>query len=119
MIVDEMEAVFMSFNELKQAIVPGLIFQKPNVQSSIIKIDKEGFHYSIGQNGNSKKVTYAVLEKCYDRLESTHEFSRAWFNATFPSIAKTSSCNFTTIGGLFQQFNLATYQKSTYIKKGV
>lgn len=109
----------MSFNEVKQSITPGLQFEKPNVQSSIIKIDREGFHYSIGQNGNSKKVTYDVLEKCYYQLKSTKEFSREWFNATFPSIAKAAPCNFTTIGGLFQHFNLATYQKPTYIKKEV
>lgn len=109
----------MSFNELKQSIVPGLEFKKTNVQSSILAIDSEGFYYSIGQNGNSKKVTYDVLEKCYDHLFSTNEFSRNWFNAVFPSIAKTAPCNFTTIGGLFQHFGLAAYQKATYIKKEV
>ena len=109
----------MSFNELKQSIIPGLQFEKPNVQSSILKIDQEGFYYSIGQNGNSKKVTYDVLEKCYYQLESTNTLSKKWFNTTFPSIAKSAPCNFTTIGGLFQHFGIATYQKSTYIKKEV
>lgn len=55
------------------------------------------------------KVTYDVLEQCYIQLQS-----RKWFNDTFPSIARTSSCNFTTIGGLFQHFNLAMYERHTY-----
>lgn len=109
----------MSFNELKQAIEPGLTFEKPNVQSSIIKIDDDGFYYSIGQNGNSKKVTFDVFEQCYNRLQEKEELSRAWFNATFPVIAKSASCNFTTIGGLLQHFGLANYHKSIYIKKEV
>lgn len=110
----------MSFNNLKQSFVTGLEFKKkkkPNVQSSILAIDPEGFYYSIGQNGNSKKVTYDILEKCYDHLFSANEFSRNWFNAIFPSIAKAAPCNFTS--GLFQQFGIATYQKGTYIKREV
>ena len=98
----------MSFNEFKQSITSGLQFEKPNVQSSILKIDEEGFYYSIGQNGNSKKVTCDVLEKCYQQLESTNTFSRKWFNTTFPLITKSAPCNFTTIGGLFQHFGIAT-----------
>lgn len=106
----------MSFNEFKKSIVIGLIFEKPNVQSSIFKIDQDGFHYSIGQKGNSKKVTYDVFEQCYIQLQTTNEFSRKWFDETFPSLARNAACSFTTIGGLFQHFGLATYQKSTYIK---
>ena len=52
----------MSFNELKQSIMPGLKFEKTNVQSSILAIDPEGFIYSIGQNGKYKKVTYESWE---------------------------------------------------------
>ncbi|MFJ5791026.1 hypothetical protein ACIP9G_13195 [Lysinibacillus sp. NPDC093197] len=104
----------MSFNEFKQAIVIGLTFDKPNVQSTITKVDSDGFHYSIGQNGNSKKVAYAVLEKSFEELQATNEFSRAWFKEAFPVVAKEAPCSFTTIGGLFQHFDLATYEKAAY-----
>lgn len=119
MIIDKKEAVLMSFDELKKSIQPGLTFEKPNVQSSIIKINDTSFYYSIGQQGHSKKVTYDVFEQCYNRLYMAEELNRAWFKATFPSIAKASPCNFTTIGGLLQHFGLAYYRKSAYIKKEV
>lgn len=109
----------MSFDELKQSIQPGLTFPKPIVRSSIVKVDEEGFYYSIGQRGRSNKITFDLFEQCYNRLQSTDELSRAWFKATFPSLGKVASCNFTTIGGLFQQFGLVHYRKAAYIKKEV
>lgn len=107
----------MSFEELKSSIHLGLTFDKPTVQSSIVKVMDNGFYYSIGQNGKSKKVTYDLLEKCFQQFNHSKIFSRAWFKEAFPSIEKTAPCSFTTIGGLFQHFNLAYYEKSTYQKR--
>jgi len=109
----------MDFYKMKQAIVPGLTFEKPTTQSTILKIDDKAFTYSIGENGRSKKIRFDVLETCFHQLESTRILSRSWFNTTFPSIAKSAPCSFTTIGGLFQHFGFATYQKPAYIKKEV
>lgn len=105
----------MLITELKNAIVVDLKFAKPNVMSTIVKVDSDGFYYSIGQNGNSKKVTYDVFNQCYLQLQTNGSFTREWFNEKFPVIANTASCSFTTIGGLFQHFGLANYQKSTYL----
>ena len=107
----------MSIEELKLSINVGLTFDKPTVQSAIVKVDSGGFYYSIGPNGNTKKVTYVVLAQCLEQLQNTNTFSRAWFKEAFPSIEKAAPCSFTTIGGLFQYFNLASYEKGTYQKR--
>ena len=104
----------MSIEDLKLSINVGLTFDKPTVQSAIVKVDSDGFYYSIGCNGNSKKVTYVVLAQCLEQLQNTNIFSRSWFEETFPSIERVAPCSFTTIGGLFQHFNLASYEKATY-----
>lgn len=85
------------------------------MKSTIVKITPDGFHYSIGQNGNSKKVPYEVFDQSYHQLQTSGELSREWFNNQFPKIAKEAPCSFTTIGGLFQHFGLATYQKPIYL----
>ena len=107
----------MSIDELKLAIQVGLTFDKPTVQSTIVKVDPDGFYYSIGRNGKSKKVSYIVLEQCLEQLKNTNTFSRAWFKEAFPSIEKAAPCSFTTIGGLFKHFNLASYEKGIYQKR--
>ena len=117
MVRDKRRSLIMSFEELKSAIHVGLTFDKPTVQSSIVNVMDNGFYYSIGQDGKSKKVTYDVLEKCFQQLNQQNNLSRAWFKETFPSIEKIAPCNFTTIGGLFQYFNLAYYEKANYKKR--
>ena len=107
----------MTIEELKLSINVGLTFDKPTVQSAVVKVGSDGFYYSIGRNGNSKKITYVVLAQCLEQLQNTNTFSRAWFKEVFPSIEKTAPCSFTTIGGLFQYFNLASYENATYKKR--
>lgn len=106
----------MDFLTFKNSLSAGLEFHKPNVTSRILKIDNKGFTYSIGRKGNYKKVSFDLLEEAYHELFQNQSFNRIWFKERFPTIEKSASCTFTTIGGLFQHFNLATYKKGNYIK---
>lgn len=108
----------MNYLSFKNSLYEGLEFHKPNVISTILKIDENGFTYSIGKVGNYKKISFEVLEAAFHELSQNDSFSKKWFSVNFPNLAKTASCNFTTIGGLMQHFGLATYKRGTYIKEG-
>lgn len=107
----------MDYATLKQSLIEGLVFQKPNVSSVILKIDETGISYSIGKNDRYKKVGFDVMEAAYNELMKNGTLKRKWFVENYPKQSKNSPCNFTTLGGLLQHFELATYNKGVYIKK--
>lgn len=109
----------MNYSTFKDSLYDRLEFQKPTVKSKILKINNNGFTYAIGKEGNYKKVSFNVLEAAFNELAQNHLFGKKWFTENFPNIAKNSSCNFTTIGGLMQHFKLETYQRGTYKKEGL
>ncbi|HWL23319.1 MAG TPA: hypothetical protein VNR38_06155 [Ureibacillus sp.] len=106
----------MDFSTFREALHEGLVFRKPNVTSTILKIGDDGVTYSIGKNGNSKKVSFEILHAAFQELDQNQSLTRKWFNECFPTQAKIASCSFTTIGGLFQHFKLATYVRGNYKK---
>lgn len=106
----------MNFQQFKGSLFVSLEFKKANVSSQVLKIDTDGILYSIGQNGNSKKVTFEEFQAAFDEIDRNGCITRKWYNVAFPKKAKTSSCNFTTIGGLLQHFSHVIHSPSTYTK---
>ena len=53
---------------------------------------------------------------CYEKLESSGELSRDWFNKNFPE-HKGRPCNFTTIGSILIKMEIAIYVRGNYLKK--
>lgn len=96
-------------------------FQKPRGGSFIISnigtttVDGtayEGFQYS----GQDKYVPFNTMLSCYEKLETSGEISREWFNKNFPE-HKGRPCNFTTIGSIFVKMAVAVYSGNAYLKK--
>ena len=56
-----------------------------------------------------KGVTLPELEKAFQELKETGSLTRSWFNESLPACKQEGSCNFTTIGGVFQMLGLARY----------
>jgi len=56
-----------------------------------------------------KGITFSEFEKAYSQLQKTGTFERSWFNSHLKRCAKEGSCNFTTIGGVFQMLGFARY----------
>ncbi|MCZ6803207.1 MAG: hypothetical protein O7D86_04545 [Proteobacteria bacterium] len=56
-----------------------------------------------------KGITLSEFEKAYKQLQETGSLTRSWFNETLPECAKEGSCNFTSIGGVFQMLALVNY----------
>lgn len=82
----------------------------------MLKIEEDGIRYSIGKNGNSKKVTFEEIQLAISEVERNGCITRQWFNETFPIQAKTAGCNFTTIGGLLQHFLYVKFSPGKYTK---
>ncbi|MCP3764582.1 hypothetical protein NLX67_19765 [Domibacillus sp. A3M-37] len=106
----------MEYETFKASLHPGLEFQKAKVLSKILKIENDGIRYSIGKNGNSKKVTLEEFQAAFKEIQMNGCITRNWYNRTFPIQAKTASCNFTTIGGLLQHASYVSYSTGTYTK---
>ena len=61
------------------------------------------------ENPYEKGITVSEFEKAYRELQETGSLTRSWFNASLSACGKEGSCNFTTIGGVFQLLGMARY----------
>ncbi|MCM3721185.1 hypothetical protein [Solibacillus isronensis] len=107
----------MEFQEVINSIYVGMKFKKPRVESEIIAINDKRIIYSIGNKGNSKNITIEALENAFNEILTNGELSRTWFNKSYPSLAKTSPCNFTSLGGILEHIGLVEYIQKKYIKR--
>ena len=58
---------------------------------------------------NEKGINRTEFEKAYEQLSMTGQFTREWFKTNLPDCNNEGSCNFTTIGGLFDLIGKAKY----------
>jgi len=58
-----------------------------------------------------KGVTWQELERAYAQLVRTGELTTDWFRRHLAGCYEEGSCNFTTVGGLFELLGEATYQR--------
>ena len=64
-----------------------------------------------------KSVTVSDWKLAWKRLDSTGELRKSWFTSALPGCSGEGSCNFTTIGGVFQLLGLAVRDgRGTYRK---
>jgi hypothetical protein len=59
-----------------------------------------------------KGVTENEFEAAYGEIMKSGHLTRGWFNAKLPACAKEGACNFTTIGGIFEQHS----ERGTYTR---
>ena len=68
--------------------------------------------YCIPNRANSsqpheKGITESEWKQAYDQLISEGEFSHSWFRSAMAGCHNEGTCNFTTIGGVFQALGIA------------
>jgi len=56
---------------------------------------------------SQKGVSASELRSAYDRLLSSGEFTRRWFNSAMNECAKCAPCNFLAMGAMFVGLKLA------------
>lgn len=63
-----------------------------------------------------KGITISEFSRAYEQLLDHAQFTRRWFNVNLEACAKEGSCNFTTIGGVFELLKVAQYDRpGTYV----
>lgn len=63
-----------------------------------------------------KGITFTEFTRAYNQLRESTHFTRRWFNTNLEACAKEGTCNFTTIGGVFQLLGVAHYARpGTYV----
>lgn len=114
------------FQDIKQqieALSLGTPIPKPmSVDSSRIarwgtRRSERALIYSMPNHKNSEKphekgVTESEFQQAFEQLLDTGSFSRQWFNTNMVACRKEGSCNFTSIGGIFQLIGLAQYDSA-------
>jgi hypothetical protein len=78
--------------------------------------------YYIPNHNNPEKpyqkgITASEFEIAYQQLLNNGELSRSWFNKNLSQCAEEGTCNFTTVGGIFELLDLAVYNPGKYVKK--
>jgi hypothetical protein len=61
---------------------------------------------------HEKGVTISELNQAYNQLTNVGSFSRRWFNENMADCKSEGSCNFTTIGGVFQLVGVGEYESA-------
>lgn len=62
-----------------------------------------------GKKPYQKGIAMSEFQKAYIQLTETRHFTSTWFNRALPACAKEGSCNFTSLGGVFELLGLAEY----------
>lgn len=60
---------------------------------------------------HEKGITVNEFEIAYKRIRSGKDLEKKWFKTNLTGCDKEGSCNFTTLGGIFQELGLVTYDQ--------
>jgi hypothetical protein len=110
----------MIFNEIQKKIKEGDIIPKPEAKEDFrvirIKGKRRGLPalvYRVPNSKSDKKIEKGVnqdeFEAAYLQLKEVGSFTRDWFNSNLVKARIEGSCNFTTIGGIFELLEIAYY----------
>ena len=99
---------------IKQMAPPGMTLRKPE---SCVQVRRWGRRrgepalvYLI--NGRHEKgITESEWRQAFAELEMTGEFTRSFFRQEMPRCHKEGSCNYTTIGAVFEHVGVAIYRR--------
>lgn len=114
---------------IRSVAPPGTIIPKPQARMAFrVKGDgiRRGYPaliYTIPNHNDparphEKGVTYAELERAYAQILRMGTRTRAWFQTHLANCYDEGSCNFTTVGGLFELLGEAVYERrGVYVKR--
>jgi len=110
----------MIFELIKRTMLPGTRIPKPRSKETYRFVrwgfsrGEEALVYQIPAKPGTKKLSTkriprSVFEEAYETLLNKGEITKVWFANAFPKVDADGSCNFTTLGGIFQILNLAEW----------
>lgn len=80
--------------------------------------------YSIPNRGDptrpyQKGITASEWTAAYSQLMQEGRLTHGWFREHLPACMKEGSCNFTTVGGIFEMLEIAEYgEPGCYVRVG-
>ena len=118
----------MIIDRIRDEIVAGMVIPKPCAKADFIikdwgkRMKRPALVYKIPNHKDperpyQKGITEKEFEEAYKQIEATGKLTREWFNNNLSACAKEGSCNFTSIGGIFELLGIAHYSKrGVYVK---
>ncbi len=105
---------------IEQNVVPGTVIPKPEANKAFFvkgwgcRRGERALIYTIPNHRNpsqpyQKGITESEWVEAFNQLTKTGEFTREWFCKTMVQCHSEGSCNFTTIGGIFELLAVARY----------
>ncbi|SRR6266568_6765914 len=118
----------MTIERILKAAPPGTVIPKPaatrpfRVKGVGRRRGERALIYTIPNHSDPKHpyekgITASEFATAYKRLTDFGELSHQWFRQHLPACATEGSCNFTTIGGLFQRLGVAAYERRGVYRK--
>ena len=111
---------------IEKKVSPGTVIPKPEARGDFVvkgwgrRRGERALVYTIPNHRNpsspyEKGITESEWGMAFHRLSLTGEFTREWFSNTMTRCNNEGSCNFTTIGGIFEYLGIARYaDRGTY-----
>ncbi len=110
----------MIVETIRNEMSPGVEIPKPDPKGRFLvkgwgrRRDEDALIYTIPNHNNPAKpyekgITVSEFDTAYERLRASGKLTRQWFDDHIPACAKEGSCNFTTIGGIFEILGEAKY----------
>lgn len=112
----------MIVERIRSRASPGLEIPKPEAKKKFLvkgwgtRRGEDALIYlipnqKVPSKPHQKGITVSEFEAAYRQLTSTGELTHQWFDEHLSKCAKEGSCNFTTIGGVFELLDEAKYAK--------
>ena len=113
---------------IEQTATTGTVIPKPEARGDFVvkgwgkRRGERALIYTIPNHRDPRRsyekgINELEWKKAFDHLTKTSEFSSLWFQQSLTGCANEGSCNFTTIGGIFELLGDAKYVKRGVYKK--
>ena len=110
----------MIIERIRNQISSGTEIPKPNPKGKFVvkgwgrRRGAEALVYFIPNHSNPSKpyekgITVPEFEAAHEQLQTSGELTRQWFDQHLSACAREGSCNFTTVGGIFELLGDAHY----------
>ncbi len=115
-------------HRIEQTATPGTVIPKPEARGDFVvkgwgkRRGERALIYTIPNHRDPRRpyekgINEFEWTKAFDQLAETGEFSSSWFQRGLAGCAKEGSCNFTTIGGIFELLGDAKYVERGIYRK--
>jgi hypothetical protein len=106
--------------KIRDSVPSGTVIPKPNSKAEFFvkswgrRRGEQALVYAIPnhkdpERPHEKGITQTEFERAYVELQRAGALTRTWFNKNLPKCAEEGSCNYTTVGGIFELLGEAKY----------